>query len=192
MKRQTLARLKLLAVFLLFAGPLAAAYILYYGLPEQISGAATNKGMLVDPVTPLPVVALDDEGGAATSKAVLADQWTFLQVAPDGCGDPCRESLRETRQIWALLHDERDRVQRVLLVGSGQSAPAFGKQPRLEVYSGKLGPLWNLFKAASAQAPGTVYLVDPLGNWVLYYPPEDNGEALFDDTKHLLKLSHIG
>lgn len=39
---------------------------------------------------------------------------------------------------------------------------------------------------------GTVYLIDPHANWVLYYPPQQNGEGLFQDTKHLLKLSYIG
>ena len=37
-----------------------------------------------------------------------------------------------------------------------------------------------------------IYLVDPLGNWMLYYPPGGDGGALFKDVKHLLKLSHIG
>lgn len=192
MKQQTLARLKLLAVFLLFAAPLTAAYVLYYGMPGQISGAATNKGMLVDPAVPLPVVTLAGQGSDIASGEVLRGQWTFLQVASDGCGGACRQSLLETRQIWALLHDERDRVQRVLIVGGAGPAPAFQQQPRLQVYSGEVLPLRNLFEAESADAPGTVYLIDPLGNWVLYYPPEQNGEALFDDTKHLLKLSHIG
>lgn len=193
MRQQYRSRLKLIGVFLLFFAPLALAYVLYYGMHGMITGGATNKGILLTPVVPLPTIKLADSGGALTSTDVLREQWTFLQVAPKGCGPACRKSLRETRQIWVLLHDERVRVQRVLFVGGGTvTPPAFEKQPRLEVYSGMLAPLAAFIESHEAGRPGTVYLIDPHGNWVLYYPPEQNGKALFEDTKHLLHLSQIG
>lgn len=189
MKQQNRARLKLIGVFALFFVPLAAAYILYYS--GIMSGSATNEGVLLKPVEPLPTVQLTGSDGATTSTNVLRKQWTYLQVAPDGCGSDCRKSLKETRHIWLLLHHDRARVQRVLFVGKG-SSPKFDKQPLLEVYSGQLTPLWTTIKRRAATRPGTVFLIDPHGNWVLYYPPKQNGKGLFDDTRHLLRLSNIG
>lgn len=190
MTRQNRARLKLMGVFLLFLGPLALAFIMYYGFHGLRPGGATNNGVLLTPAKPLPELELSGRQGATTSTDVLRQQWTFLQVAPEGCDDVCRDSLEETFQIWLLLHDERKRVQRVLLVG--ESLPSFQQRPRLEVYRGDLTPLRALIKQHDAGRAGTVYLVDPHANWVLYYPPEQDGEGLFQDTKHLLKLSHIG
>ncbi len=192
MKRQTLARLKLLSVFLLFAAPLAIAYTLYYGMPKRIDGAGTNKGSLVSPVQPLPAMSFEAESETLGSGDVFAEKWTFLQVAPAGCGDACRTSLRETRQVRALLHRRSTRVQRVLVTSADAPRPAFDSHPDLQVFTGGTAALSELFEAQSASAPGTVYLVDPLGNWLLFYPPGQNSEALFQDTKHLLKLSHIG
>lgn len=191
MKQHNQARIKLLGVFALFIAPLALAWVLYFGMPGVISGAATNKGILLTPAKPLPTIPLTGPDGATTSAEVLRDQWTFLQVAPHGCGSDCRESLAETRRAWRLLHDDRERVQRVLLVGAGQT-PQLAKRPGLEVYSGDLERLRQLIHEHAAGKPGTVYLIDPHANWVLYYPPKQHGEGLFRDTSHLLELSHIG
>lgn len=191
MNKQNRARLKMIGIFMLFAGPLAFSYVLYYGLGGLRAGAATNKGELVQPAQRLPEIALHGADGATTSTTVFGKNWTYLQVAPDGCGSECRQSLDETRQIWLLLHDERERVQRVLFV-SGKTPPSLDKLRSVDVYSGQLQPIWTLLQKHGAAQPGTVYLVDPLGNWMLYYLPEDNGAGLYKDTKHLLDLSHIG
>lgn len=190
MNKRDRGRLKLLGIFLLFAGPIAFSYVLYYGLHGVRDGAATNQGELLTPAQPIPELQLAGNAGATTSSAVFADQWTFLQVAPDGCAADCLQSLDETRQIWLLLHDERERVQRVLLVGDQR--PQLEKYPSVEIYAGDLQPLWTLIQQQDASSAGTVYLVDPHGNWVLYYPPQQDGTELYKDTKHLLKLSHIG
>lgn len=190
MTKQNRARVKLVFVFLLFLAPLAGSYVLYYGLHGVMQGGITNKGQLLDPAQPLPRIDLRHGDKTLASTDVLRGQWTYLQVAPAGCAAACRESLRQTRQIWALLHDERSRVQRILLVGG--TPPSFSRQPLLEVYSGDLEAMWQLIRKHGAAQPGTVYLVDPHGNWVLYYPPTGDGEGLYRDTKHLLDLSHIG
>jgi hypothetical protein len=40
--------------------------------------------------------------------------------------------------------------------------------------------------------PGGVYLIDPLGNLVMYFPPDLDPKDAVRDIKHLLKLSNIG
>src|SRR5699024_8041533 len=89
MKQQNRARLKLLATFMLFLGPLALAYILYYGMHGAIAGKATNNGQLLTPAKPLPEITLRGRDGGTTSGDVFGGQWTFLQVAPEGCGGAC-------------------------------------------------------------------------------------------------------
>ena len=39
---------------------------------------------------------------------------------------------------------------------------------------------------------GGCYLIDPLGNLVMYFLPGLNPKDMVADIKHLLKLSHIG
>jgi hypothetical protein len=40
--------------------------------------------------------------------------------------------------------------------------------------------------------PGGIYLVDPLGNLVMYFPPDLDPRDMVDDIKHLLEFSRIG
>ncbi|MAQ32452.1 MAG: hypothetical protein CL542_00195 [Alcanivorax sp.] len=190
MTTKTRARLKLLGVMMVFVGPLALAYVLYYGL--SYGAAGTNGGTLIDPAKRVPNITLTDAAGETVPSGALFEQkWTILQVAPGGCDDACVESLKETRQIRALLHRRATRVQRILLTDS-QTLPAMPEQPDLTLYRGPLDDFRAMFESQDAATPGTVYLVDPLGNWMLYYPPGGDGSALFKDVKHLLKLSHIG
>lgn len=191
MTTQTRARLKLLGVFMIFVGPLALAYLLYYGL--SYGSAGTNGGELVEPAMRLPEVTLTGaDGHTRPSGQLFEKKWTILQVAPNGCGEACIESLEETRQIRALLHRRAARVQRVLVTDIEQPVPTIERQPDLSSFRAPLAKLVDAFEGQGATTPGTIYLVDPLGNWMLYYPPGGDGEALFKDIKHLLKLSHIG
>jgi hypothetical protein len=43
-----------------------------------------------------------------------------------------------------------------------------------------------------AQDAGGYYLVDPLGNLVMYFPPDIDPQAMVEDIQHLLELSRIG
>ena len=190
MTTQTRARLKLIGVMMVFVGPLALAYLLYYGL--SYGGAGTNGGTLIDPAMRVPDVTLTDAAGNTQPGGALFEQkWTILQVAPGGCEAACIESLKETRQIRALLHRRATRVQRILLTDASK-LPEMPEQPDLSLYRAPLDEFSAMFESQDAATPGTVYLIDPLGNWMLYYPPGGDGSALFKDVKHLLKLSHIG
>lgn len=191
MNDQIRARLKLLGVFMVFLGPLSFAFLLYYGL--SFGSAATNGGELVTPAVRLPDITLTDNAGKTVpSGAIFERKWTILQVAPDECAKACTQSLDETRQIRALLHRRAARVQRMLLAPIDRPQPEIQRQPDLQVYRAPLSALTDIFARKNALVPGMIYLIDPLGNWMLYYPPASDGDGLFKDIKHLLKLSHIG
>ena len=57
--------------------------------------------------------------------------------------------------------------------------------------SSTLDALLNNKRPAELPAGG-YYLVDPLGNLVLYFRPDLDPSEMVDDIKHLLKLSRIG
>lgn len=179
------ARFKILAVAVIFLGPLATAWLWYGAFPEQAPGGRTHHGQLNDPALPLPSDDLAPAGGIA-ELPVFGERWTLLHVPPDDCGDACRDALAATRQVRALLHRRATRVQRVLVTAG--PAPVLEDHPDLAVYRGGDA----LRALLDGYAPGTVFLVDPLGNWVLTYPAPVDADGLFKDIKHLLKLSHIG
>jgi hypothetical protein len=47
-------------------------------------------------------------------------------------------------------------------------------------------------KRPSELSAGGYYLVDPLGNLVMYFPPDIDPSDMVEDIKRLLKFSRIG
>ncbi|MDN5862849.1 MAG: hypothetical protein L0H19_05300 [Salinisphaera sp.] len=178
---------------LIFFGPVLLAMVWYYGFPQTIPSSRTNRGELLNPVRPLPAVKLRSTQGGPVDEQIFIGQWTLLTVA-ERCGDACQQRLRKTRKVRALLHDDVGRVQRVLVSGeAGDQRFVQNGHPDLKVFLGG-DRLRQFFGKAGADAvgPGVVYFIDPHGNWVLYYPADQRADAILDDVKHLLRLSHIG
>ncbi len=93
-----------------------------------------------------------------------------------------------------MLGKDMPRVVRVFL--HGDSAPdtvSLAQQHAgpITISDKDLGALLEEKRSAELQAGGC-YLIDPLGNLVMYFLPGLNPKDMVADIKHLLKLSHIG
>jgi hypothetical protein len=93
-----------------------------------------------------------------------------------------------------MLGKEMDRLQRVFL--RGESLPdtvflAAEHQGLITLQDSRLVALLEN-KRPKDTAAGGYYLVDPLGNLVMYFHPGLNPADMVDDIKRLLRLSHIG
>lgn len=193
-------RRNLLALAALFFVPLALAFWMYYGPGTWRPSGDASKGDLIDPARPLPELELATMDGAPTSAAFLRGRWTMLYVGDGRCDERCREALYLTRQSRTALNKDMDRVQRVFLVTGGCCERAFlaGEHPDLLVVRAEDGtaePLlepFPVYDGVPVPAAGRIYLVDPLGNLLMSYPPDAPDKALLTDMKKLLRLSHIG
>ncbi len=197
-------RLALITLAILFLGPLVLAYSTYYS--GWRPGGQVQKGHLVDPVKTLPQIMVYDSEGRGLEKDLLhGDRWTMLYVGSSDCQSDCQRTLHNMRQVWKSLHRRSERVKGVYVatdrVGQG-ALDAFveaehgglnlvyanpGKEREQSVQ-------WREFFHAENGAPegANVYIIDPLGNWVLYYTPRDAAKGMLKDIKKLLKLSNIG
>lgn len=181
-------RLQLFLIAAVFFGPLLLATWMYQ------SGALTpegrsNHGRLLEPVTRL-------EEAAPGSRVIgLAEgRWVMLYANEAPCDDACYEALYKMRQTRQMVGREMDRLQRVFL--HGESAPdrvvIEREHPGLITITDKrLAGLLDEKRPGDA-LPGGIYLIDPLSNLVMYFPPDLDPRDMVDDMKHLLKLSQIG
>jgi hypothetical protein len=188
---------QLLGLALLFFGPLAAAFWLYYagGWRPQ---AMTNHGELISPARPLPVATLHLAHGEAAPANLLRDQWTLVYVGDGACPTDCQTALYSMRQTRLSLANDATRVSRVFLAVSNCCNQDFftREHPGLKVIDAS-GPeaqqLPAVFPARTAgSANYTLYVVDPLGNLMMQHDGQKPTRGMLDDLRKLLKLSHIG
>jgi cytochrome oxidase Cu insertion factor (SCO1/SenC/PrrC family) len=191
----------LVGVALMFFAPLALSFYLYYGKYWH-PGGRVNAGELIDPARPLPALALPlaspASGGAAqTNPQFLRGKWTFLYVQQGRCDDECLKALYDTRQVRLALDREMNRVQRVFIGDSDccDLAELLAAHPDLIAVRSSAAD--DSLLALLPQRSGTldshrIYLIDPLGNLMMFYAADAKSKGMLEDMKRLLRLSSIG
>lgn len=178
-----------------FFGPMFVAMFLYFGADYRPPDR-TNYGQLNEPAKPLPsTLGLQAQDGSAIDRAALADDWTMVQWLPADCGDDCQQALYLTRQVWLSLDRRRVRVQRMAVMPPGSASSLQPKadtaDPNLQIVEASSQQLATFFSLEQPE-PMRVYVIDPIGNWVMTYPPGWEPAGMLKDIKKLLKISRIG
>jgi cytochrome oxidase Cu insertion factor (SCO1/SenC/PrrC family) len=174
----------LIGVALMFFAPLAFAFYLYYGGVHWRPGHRVNAGELIQPARPL-------------SEKFLTGKWTLLYVQQGRCEAECQRHLYDTRQVRTALDREMTRVQRVF-VGDADCCDLnalHDLHPDLIVKTpGADDAAWLalLQIGEGANERDRTYVIDPLGNLMMYYPPDAKPKGMLEDMKRLLRLSSIG
>lgn len=163
-------RWKMFGVLLICAAPVIASYFTYYVVRPE---GRRNYGELIDPQRTMPQVDATSLDGNAVSLASLKGQWLLVSVAGGACDADCQKHLYLQRQLRESLGKEKDRVDWVWLVNDAASvpaelAPALQKATVLRVDGAALGA-W-LAPAEGHRPAEHLYVVDPMGNWMMRFP----------------------
>lgn len=174
---------------LVFVLPLALAALLYFSDSGLAPERRTNHGALLEPIVNVEE-ALPNSPVAGLSEA----HWLLIYAHDGACGAGCEESLYTLRQVRLMLGPDMSRLRRVFL--HGQMPPDTvrieGEHPDLiTIEDEALGDLLDDQRPRELPADG-YFLVDPLGNLVMYFPPDIVPGDVVDDLEHLLDLSRIG
>jgi hypothetical protein len=170
-ERRTLSgRWKMILVMLCCAAPVVASYFAYYVVRPEGGHA---YGELIDPQRPLPDLVATTRDGTPVRLPTLKGQWLLVAVADAACNALCEQQLYLERQLRETLGREKERVDRVWLVSDSAPVPA-----RLD--NGLRGATVLRVPAVELArwlepAPGHalaehLYLVDPMGNWMMRFP----------------------
>lgn len=176
----------------MFFGPLAVAWLLYFDTGWR-PGGMTNHGELVSPAVPLPQVSLPTPAGDRLDADFLHGHWTLVYVGRGACEARCERALHDSRQARLALGRLMDRVQRVYLYTGAAPDEGFLAAEHPELVAASLsGPEGEALLAALPSADEGFWLVDPLGNVMMRYPPDTDPEGVLKDLKKLLRVSRIG
>lgn len=186
-------RLRLLLVMLACAAPVVASYFTYYVIRPD---GRTNYGTLIQPSRGWPAeLALQALDGSTVAPKALRGQWLLVAVGDAACDTACEQHLYMQRQLREMLGRERDRVDRVWLITDG-GTPAAALREAVEA----TGPVWMLQvdRAALARwlAPAEghalgdhLYIVDPMGEWMMRMPANPTPQQVKRDLDRLLRAS---
>jgi len=180
---------QLTLIALLFAGPLIVAFWLYFGAESLRPAGRTNHGALLEPIVDLdPATANPDWREAAR------DHWVLLYLNGGACDTACRDALYTLRQSRLMLGQDMERLVRVFLHGEAPPDRVFIEDRHQGLVTIRDRALERELERIRPPelAPGGYYLVDPLGNLVMYFPPDIVPGDMVEDVEHLLELSRIG
>lgn len=187
----------LILVVGLCVGPFVIALILYNN-PAWLSGS-TQHGTLINPAIPIDRAEFFgfDRFSAENIKEIRG-HWVLVHFLSDqGCGDACRKSLDKTRQVRLMLNKDLMRVRRVAVLPGNYSEDQakqwwVGHRYLLRIRSTrKLEDLVTSI-AGNPVPEGIVIIMDPMGNFMMWYAPDFDPYQLKKDLKRLLRVSQIG
>jgi len=198
--RRASGRKKLILIFALFAVPLLMATLWFHAV--RISGGSlgnTAKGELITPAVPLDGLQLSENGQPFDIDG-FRGKWTLLYV-PEAqqCSDECFDHLYEIRQLRLALNHRMERVQRVVLLDQAEIPEPIkeaqlglrvvtGTAAQRDAFLGQLSDPTATFKPVASP----IYIIDPLGNLMMRFGPDQLPDQVHKDLKRLLKASRIG
>lgn len=192
--QQRRGRLMLLCMLIFFVTPIIAV-IAMYKMDWRPKGESI--GELVVPAKLLTMnYALMSSDGTVVQPDLWKDKWSMVYIA-SSCQAICKDKLHNLRQLHVSLYKEIPRMQRVLITTSQdvkqlkQDYPdmLILNQPATEITA--LSDQFNVNNELSMTAD-RIYLVDPLGHFMMSYAPATDPALIRKDITRLMRYSWAG
>jgi len=187
----------LFAVLLMSLAPVIAAVIVYF-YPALRPAETTNYGTLYTPQRPMPSAAdlpLATLDGQAFDLNSLKGKWVLAAAHGGACPPACARKLFIIRNTHASQGKNVDRLVRVWVITDDEPVP----DKVLEAYRGTImvrakpeALARYLLDAGQPSLEGPLWIIDPLGNLILHYPPDTDPIRFRKDVSRLVYNSRIG
>ena len=191
-RRPTLGRVKMLLVLLVCASPVIASYLTYFLIKPD---GRTNYGSLIVPTRSIPTVDLHRLDGQVVPAPALKGQWLLVAVGPAACDGACEKRLFAQRQLREMLGRERERLEKLWFVtDDAKPSPtllaALLAPPEVTLlrYPRQALTQW-LTPEPGQQLEDHLYLVDPMGEWMMRFPVEFDPAKVKRDIDRLLRAA---
>lgn len=193
-RRTRLGRLNMLLLLLICMAPVIASYFTYYVVRPQ--GGTRNYSELIQPPVDIPQAQARDLQGRTQPLDALKGQWLIVAVAGGACDARCQNQLYFQRQLRETLGKDKDRLDRVWLITDEAPVPdtlgpALAQATVLRVAPEVLQG-W-LLPAKDRQLEDHLYLIDPMGNWMMRMPADmdvEKASKVRRDLERLMRASN--
>jgi peroxiredoxin len=199
MKPRFSPRVALLTIAALFFFPLVLAWLMYSGTIDFRPHSTRNLGELVQPPVPVDwtAVVLDSGAGDGTAE-VFRGHWLILHAVPRPCTEACLRAVADLRQVHRASGRQQSRIRVALLhrfEDATEAAVVREVYAPFELLEDPDGSLWRTLERVAGRgegdAGGNTYVIDPLGNIMLFYAAGYDPNDLKSDLKRLLTWSKL-
>jgi len=192
--RTRTGRIRMLMVLAICAAPMLLSYLSYYVIRPQSLSAF---GELIEPQRDLPSIMVKQLNGQAINLNQLRGQWLFIAIGSGKCEHDCERLLYIQRQLHKGLGKQQDKVERVWLVTDDAPIAA----PLIEALQGATVLRINakdlaqwLYPSEGQLLSDHLYLVDPMGHWMMRFPHSidtpETASKIKRDLERLLRAAN--
>ncbi len=193
----------IIGIAIAFILPMAIAAMLVGNTTDWMSWSRKNNGTLVHPAQSLgPFQLFVTSEKEPFGLESIQDKWNVIYIGAGQCNSACQEILYKTRQSRLAKGKEMHRIRRLYIVNEVAADTTQLQQliqqahPDLLLLQAanqhELSRFVSQFEIDNQRKPGRIYLVDPLGNLMMYYESDFPAKGLIKDLGRLLHVSQIG
>lgn len=194
LEQQRRGRLMLLCMLIFFVTPIIAVVAMY---KMDWRPRGESIGELVVPAKLLTMnYALMSSDGSVAQPDLWKEKWSMVYIAGN-CEAACKEKLHQIRQLHVSLYKEIPRMQRVLITTSQEVKQLKQDYPDMLILNqpvteiNALSDQFNVNNESSMTAD-RIYLVDPLGHFMMSYAPTKDPALIRKDITRLMRYSWAG
>lgn len=132
----------------------------------------------------------------------LHGKWNLVYLESGDCARECIDALDIAKQLRAAMANNTGRIQIILAIDTASTViPAEIVQngsvqvliwPVDDVLTSEIYTQIRLSRDNHTPEKGAFYLIDPIGNMMMMYPPGSDPAGMLKDLKRLLRYSRIG
>ena len=192
-RQRASGRFKMVMVLAVCAAPVLASYFTYFVVRPD--GTGTAYSTLIQPAVAMPRVQGSLLGGQPQALRGLAGQWLLVTVDSGACAAACEKRLFMQRQLREMTGREASRIDKLwLVIDDAPLSPALQQAllaaPAMNVMRLPRAAVAAWLKPAPGQAlEDHLYIVDPLGEWMMRAPADADPMRLKRDIERLLRGS---
>ena len=192
--RTRAGRIRMLMVFAICAAPMLLSYFSYYVIrPQSISAF----GQLIEPQRDLPTIMVKQLDGRVIDLSTLRGQWLFVATTGGKCELNCEKLLYIQRQLHKGLGKQQDKMDRIWLVSDDAPVSAALVEALQGATVLRINPKdldqW-LYPSTGQALSDHLYLVDPMGHWMMRFPANieapDAASKIKRDLERLLRAAN--
>lgn len=205
MKFNLSSRVALVIIAAMFILPLVLAWLMLSGAVDYKPGPIQNLGELVQPPvlvdweSLLVPVRAEMETPSSETPVSFRNHWVVLHAVPVPCPTPCLEEIAGIRQVHKASGRNQSRIRIALLLQDASQAESVNGLRNIyqlfqlvESPDGAIQPiLEEIASRYSTTASGSSYLIDPIGNIMMFYGAGSDPNKLKKDLKRLLTWSRL-